>query len=198
VKKSLIVLLVLPILALSACSGSSSSGSSSSGSSGESVQAGAGKTTDCAVQGAPVPVASIPEGPTLDGVTVIADGAKAPLVTVADGAAPVTELGTLEIAAGDGATAKAGDTLTVEYCGIGLASQSIFDSWWVRGEPATLPLDGLIQGWQDGLPGMKVGETRLLVIPGVLGYGPNPPSGSGIEPDETLVFVITLKDVVAS
>ena len=59
-------------------------------------------------------------------------------------------------------------------------------------------LDGLIQGWQDGLPGMKVGETRLLVIPGALGYGPNPPSGSGIEPDETLVFVITLKDVIAS
>jgi peptidylprolyl isomerase len=143
-------------------------------------------------------VTSIPAGPSLDGVTVITDGTKAPIVIVADGAAPVTELGSLEITPGDGVAAKAGDTLTVDYCGIGLASQSIFDSSWVRGEPAVFPLDGLIQGWQDGLPGMKVGETRLLVIPGALGYGPNPPSGSGIEPDETLVFVITLNDVVAS
>ncbi len=190
-KKPLIALIVLPVLALAACSGGSSS-------SGGSVQAGAGKTTDCAVQGAPVPVDSIPEGPTLDGVTVIADGTKAPLVTIADGAAPVTELGTLEIAPGEGSAAKAGDTLTVDYCGIGLSSQSIFDSSWVRGEPATFPLDGLIQGWQDGLPGMMVGETRLLVIPGALGYGPTPPGGSGIEPDETLVFVITLKEIVAA
>lgn len=191
-KKSLIALVLLPVLALSACSGSS--GSSSSG--GDA--AGAGKTSDCAVQAAPTPVTSIPSGPTLDGVTVIADGTAAPLVTVADGAAPVAELGTLEIIPGDGVAAKAGDTLTVDYCGIGLISQAIFDSSWVRGEPAVFPLDGLIQGWQDGLPGMKVGETRLLVIPGALAYGPNPPSGSGIEPDETLAFVITLKDVVSS
>ncbi len=193
-KKSLIALVLLPVLALAACSG----GSGGSSSSGGSAQAGGGKTTDCAVQGPPVAVTSIPAGPTLDGVTVVADGTKAPLVTIADGAAPVTELGSLEVAPGDGAAAKAGDTLTVDYCGIGLSSQTIFDSSWVRGEPATFPLDGLIQGWQDGLPGMKVGETRLLVIPGALGYGPNPPGGSGIEPDETLVFVITLKDVVAS
>jgi len=192
VKKSLIALAVLPVLALSACSSSSGSASSSGGA------AGAGKTSDCAVQAAPTSVTSIPAGPSLDGVTVIADGTKAPLVTVADGAAPVTELGSLEIAPGDGAAAQAGDTLTVDYCGIGLASQSIFDSSWARGEPATFPLDGLIQGWQEGLPGMKVGETRLLVIPGALGYGPTPPQGSGIGPDETLVFVITLKDVVAS
>lgn len=192
-KKSLIALAVLPVLLLSACSGGSESTSSSGGGA-----AGAGKTTDCAVQAAPTPVSSIPDGPTLDGVTVTADGTKAPLVTIADGSAPVTELGSLEIAPGNGAVAKAGDTLTVDYCGIGLASQSLFDSSWARGEPATFPLDGLIQGWQEGLPGMKVGETRLLVIPGALGYGPTPPQGSGIGPDETLVFVITLKDVVTS
>ncbi|MEY4137238.1 MAG: hypothetical protein RL205_1366 [Actinomycetota bacterium] len=189
-KKSLIALVVLPILALTACSGSSGSSSPSA--------SAAGKTTDCAVQGAPTPVATIPAGPTLDGVTVVVEGTKAPQVTVADGAAPVTELGSLEITPGNGTAAKAGDTLTVDYCGIGLSSQTIFDSSWARGEPATFPLDGLIQGWVQGLPGMKVGETRLLVIPGSLGYGPNPPAGSGIEPDETLVFVITLKDVVAS
>lgn len=189
-KKSLIALIALPAIALAGCS---SAASSSGGST-----AGAGKTTDCAVQAAPTAVTSIPDGPTLDGVTVIADGTNAPSVTIVDGAAPVTELGSLEIAPGTGTAAKAGDTLTVDYCGIGLSTQTLFDSSWVRGEPATFPLDGLIQGWVQGLPGMKVGETRLLVIPGALGYGPQPPAGSGIEPDETLVFVITLKDVVAS
>lgn len=192
-KKSLIALVCVPVLALTACSGSSSTGGSSSGGS-----TAAAKTTDCAVQAAPTPVSSVPDGPTLDGVTVVADGTKAPLVTIIDGAAPVTELGSLEITPGDGTAAKAGDTLTVDYCGIGLSTQTMFDSSWVRGEPATFPLDGLIQGWVQGLPGMKVGETRLLVIPGDLGYGPNPPQGAGIEPNETLVFVITLKDVVAS
>jgi len=190
VKKSLIALVAVPVIILTACSGSSSSSGGAT--------SGAGKTIDCAVQAASTPVSSIPAGPTLDGVTVISDGTKAPSVTIVDGAAPVTELGSLEITPGTGAAAKAGDTLTVDYCGIGLSTQTLFDSSWVRGEPATFPLDGLIQGWVQGLPGMKVGETRLLVIPGALGYGPNPPSGSGIEPDETLVFVITLKDVVAS
>ena len=190
-KKSLIALALVPALALAACSGSS-------GSSAGGAVSGAAKTTDCAVQAAPTPVTSIPDGPTLDGVTVIADGTKAPQVTIVDNAPSVAELGSLDIAEGTGAEATLGDTLTVDYCGIGLSTQTLFDSSWVRGEPATFPLDGLIPGWIKGLPRMKVGGTRLLVIPGELGYGPNPPPGSGIEPDETLVFVITLKDILAS
>jgi peptidylprolyl isomerase len=68
----------------------------------------------------------------------------------------------------------------------------MFDASWVRGEPATFPLPNVILGWQEGLVGMQVGGRRLLVIPAELGYGNNPPSGSGIEPGETLIFVVDL------
>jgi peptidylprolyl isomerase len=50
----------------------------------------------------------------------------------------------------------------------------------------------VIQGWQLGLVGMQVGGRRLLVIPAELGYGDNPPPGSGIEAGETLIFVVDL------
>ena len=82
--------------------------------------------------------------------------------------------------------------MTVDYCGVGLDSGAIFDSSWARGQPATFPLDGVILGWQEGIPGMKPGGRRLLIIPGDLAYGPNPPPGSGIGPNETLVFVVDM------
>jgi peptidylprolyl isomerase len=53
-------------------------------------------------------------------------------------------------------------------------------------------LDNVILGWQEGLVGMQVGGRRLLVIPAELGYGNNPPPGSGIEAGETLIFVVDL------
>ena len=53
----------------------------------------------------------------------------------------------------------------------------------------------MITGWQEGLLGMKVGGRRLLVIPGSMGYGATPPQGSGILPNETLVFVVDLTAV---
>jgi peptidylprolyl isomerase len=75
--------------------------------------------------------------------------------------------------------------------GVGQQSGQIFDSSWQRGEPATFPLDGVIQGWQEGLLGMQPGGRRLLVIPGSLAYGEagKPPEIAG---DETLVFVVDL------
>ncbi|MCH9830331.1 MAG: FKBP-type peptidyl-prolyl cis-trans isomerase, partial [Actinomycetia bacterium] len=51
----------------------------------------------------------------------------------------------------------------------------------------------LIEGWTQGVPGMQIGERRLLEIPGSLGYGVNPPGG--IEVDETLIFVIELVSI---
>jgi len=82
--------------------------------------------------------------------------------------------------------------LTADYVGYGAATGQMFDASWVRGEPATFPLAGVILGWQEGLVGMQVGGRRLLVIPAELGYGDNPPPGSGIEPGETLIFVVDL------
>jgi len=65
----------------------------------------------------------------------------------------------------------------------------------VRGEPATFGLNpgGLIEGWVQGVPGMQIGERRLLQIPGDLGYGAN--GTGGIAPNETLIFVVELVDI---
>ena len=105
---------------------------------------------------------------------------------------PVTELGVTDLIVGEGDKVPAGATVTAQYVGYGAATGVMFDASWARGEPATFPLDQVILGWQEGLVGMQVGGRRLLVIPGALGYGENPPPGSGIEPGETLIFVVDL------
>ena len=64
-----------------------------------------------------------------------------------------------------------------------------------RGQPTQFPLDGVIPGWGEGLVGMKVGGRRTLVIPGNLAYGNSPPPSSGIQPNETLVFVVDLVSI---
>ncbi|MSO26766.1 MAG: FKBP-type peptidyl-prolyl cis-trans isomerase [Candidatus Nanopelagicales bacterium] len=137
------------------------------------------------------------EGQELDGVVVQLDPAGVPTVTVAADASPASALGSLDLVAGDGAPVAIGSTVEVNYCGIGLSSRTMFDSSWARGTTASFPLDpgGLIQGWVDGLPGMKVGGERLLLIPGSLAYGASPPQGAGIEPDETLIFVVQIAAV---
>jgi peptidylprolyl isomerase len=109
-----------------------------------------------------------------------------------------TELYTEDLVVGDGAEVTAGSTVTVEYVGI-LPDGTEFDSSWNRPSAATFPLaEGqLIEGWLQGIPGMKVGGTRLLVVPGELAYGPEgrPPE---IGPDQTLVFLVEAVDVEAA
>ncbi len=65
----------------------------------------------------------------------------------------------------------------------------IFDSSYAAGKPATFPLSGVIAGWKQGLPGMKVGGERLLGIPPALAYK-NVQQGPDIAPGETLWFVV--------
>jgi peptidylprolyl isomerase len=65
------------------------------------------------------------------------------------------------------------------------------ESSWDSGRSATFPLSGVIAGWQQGIPGMKEGGRRLLVIPPDLGYGATG-AGGAIGPNETLVFVVDL------
>ena len=152
-------------------------------------------TSDCAVQGGnPTPASVAPTGGiTVSGVTVAQ--AKAPVVTIAPALPAVADVQTKTLVAGKGAGLKSSDVLTFNYCGIGLVSQTQFDSSWANGEPLTSDLAGLIPGWGVGMPGMKLGEQRLLIIPGALGYGPTPPVGSGILPDESLVFVVELVSI---
>ncbi len=106
---------------------------------------------------------------------------------------PPTEMQSTDLTVGDGAVAAPGATVQVHYLGVEFSSGEQFDSSWDRGEPITFPLAGLIQGWQDGIPGMQVGGRRQLVIPPELAYGP---SGGGHRlSGQTLIFVIDLLDV---
>ena len=133
------------------------------------------------------------EGAVVEGeVATTTDVATAPVIAVLEGAVPVTSLVISDVVAGSGSAVAEGATVTVEYCGVGLASGTVFDSSWARGEPATFPLSGVIAGWQDGIPGMQPGGRRLLVIPADLAYGDQPPPGSGIAPGESLIFVVDL------
>jgi peptidylprolyl isomerase len=91
---------------------------------------------------------------------------------------------------GDGTEARAGDEVKVHYVGVEFATGEEFDASWNRGQPIEFPLRGLIQGWQDGIPGMRENGRRQLVIPPHLAYGP-PGSGHRLA-GKTLIFVIDL------
>jgi peptidylprolyl isomerase len=110
---------------------------------------------------------------------------------------PPTELQVEDIVEGKGATAKAGDTVTVQYVGVNFSNGQQFDASWDRGEPFefTLGTGQVIPGWDEGVAGMKAGGRRKLVIPPDLGYGPQGTPDGSIPPNETLVFVIDLEDV---
>lgn len=91
---------------------------------------------------------------------------------------------------GDGATPKATDKVIAHYEGT-LIDGTVFDSSIQRGEPATFPVNGVIQGWQEVLQMMKEGAKWRVVIPGNLAYGPQG-AGEMIGPNETLIFDIEL------
>jgi peptidylprolyl isomerase len=121
--------------------------------------------------------------------------AGAPAVPVKVGPPP-TQLVKEDLKEGTGATVGANDTVTVNYIGVSCSTGKIFDSSYSRGQPATFGLTGVIKGWTDGIPGMKVGGQRLLGIPPDQGYGAqgSPPD---ILPDETLWFVVEIVDTKA-
>jgi peptidylprolyl isomerase len=122
---------------------------------------------------------------------VTGNAGEAPTITPPTGTAPTT-LQTKDIIVGTGTEVQASSTLTVHYTLMTWSNGKLIESSWTGGQPATFPLSGVIAGWQEGLPGAKVGGRRLLVIPPDKGYGPN---GSGpIGPNETLIFVV---DIIA-
>ncbi|MFA6999664.1 MAG: FKBP-type peptidyl-prolyl cis-trans isomerase [Candidatus Paceibacterota bacterium] len=105
----------------------------------------------------------------------------------------VSSLQKIDLVVGTGAEVKAGATVSVHYTGAVAATGAIFQSSKDFGtEPVTFPLSGVIKGWTDGIPGMKIGGTRRLIIPADLAYGANPPSGSGIPANADLVFDVEL------
>ncbi len=106
-----------------------------------------------------------------------------------------TELIVTDEVVGTGDEVTSGATVTAHYVGVSASTGSQFDASWDRGAPISFPLDGVIQGWSQGLLGMRVGGRRNLVIPGHMAYGAHPPPGAGIAPNETLVFTVDLVDV---
>ncbi len=109
---------------------------------------------------------------------------------------PPKDLECVDIVEGDGAVAKAGDQITVQYVGISYDDGKQFDASWDNGQPLPFQLGtgSVIPGWDEGVEGMKVGGRRELIIPPDLAYGAQgqPPT---IKPDATLVFVVDLLDV---
>ena len=119
--------------------------------------------------------------------TVTTNQGEAPTIGAPSGTPPTT-LVTKDIIVGNGAEALPTSTMTVHYTLMAWSTGKVVESSWSSGSPATFPLANVIIGWQQGIPGMKVGGRRLLVIPPDLGYGAQ--GGGPIGPNETLIFVV--------
>jgi peptidylprolyl isomerase len=118
-----------------------------------------------------------------------------PDVTIPDGPPP-GELTIEDLVVGDGTEATAGMQVTVDYVGVSWSSQREFDASWNRNDTFTFGLGAgqVIQGWDQGVQGMKIGGRRRLTIPPDMGYGEFG-AGGVIGPNETLVFVVDLRSV---
>jgi peptidylprolyl isomerase len=115
-----------------------------------------------------------------------------PEIDAPEGPAPTT-LEITDLVVGDGPEAAARSTVNVHYLGVEYETGEEFDSSWNRGQSINFPLANLIAGWQQGIPGMKVGGRRKLVVPPALAYGP---AGGGHRlSGKTLIFVIDLLGV---
>jgi len=102
----------------------------------------------------------------------------------------VDSLQIIDLQEGTGETVKAGDTVTAHYTGALAKDGTIFQSSHDSGQPIAFPLSGVIKGWQDGVPGMKVGGKRRLLIPADQAYGSQ--AQAGIPANSDLVFDIEL------
>ncbi len=107
----------------------------------------------------------------------------------------VTELQVNDLVEGSGDAVEPGATVTCHYTGAIAKTGAVFQSSRDFGKPISFPLSGVIAGWTEGVPGMKVGGKRRLLIPAAKAYGSNPPFGSGIPADADLVFDIELVSI---
>lgn len=108
--------------------------------------------------------------------------------------AKVEKLEVIDTQPGTGAEVKAGGKVTAHYTGAIASTGKIFQSSKDSGQPFTTSLDGVIKGWQEGIPGMKAGGKRRIIIPASLAYGEQSPSAD-IPANSDLVFNIELIDV---
>jgi peptidylprolyl isomerase len=134
----------------------------------------------------------------LPGVTVQGDPKSKPKVQFENGySVDTTQVETL--VKGDGAKVGDQDTVTVDYVGINGRTGEEFDSSWKTGQPATFSLGpGMISGFNKALAGQTVGSRVVAAIPPEDGYGSQGNPQAGIQGDDTLVFVIDIRDATAS
>ena len=118
-----------------------------------------------------------------------------PEVDFPEGDAP-TELVSIDLVEGKGAVAEPGKQVSCHYVGVAHSTGEEFDASWNRGAPLafTVGVGQVIQGWDQGLLGMKEGGRRKITIPPHLGYGDRG-AGAAIKGGETLIFVVDLVKV---
>lgn len=139
---------------------------------------------------------------TAGGSASSADATKVPDTTTIDGKtvplkATPSGLRYYDMKVGTGPSPKTGQTVSVQYTGTLLDGTKFDSSYDHGGRPIDFPIGvgQVIKGWDEGVPTMKVGGKRRLVIPGDLAYGDSPPPGSPITPNATLVFDVELVGV---
>lgn len=118
-----------------------------------------------------------------------------PTISVPDVPAP-TELAIEDLLVGEGQEAVPGMQVNLDYVGVAWSSGQEFDASWNRGQPLSFNLGAgqVIQGWDDGVAGMRVGGRRTITIPPDLGYGAQG-AGGVIGPNETLIFTVDLRSI---
>ena len=173
-----LVLVTAAGLGLAACSSSNSASSTT--------------TTPTTTASAPTtPASTVPIATIADPSPAGTIGTK-PTITVPPGAPP-TQLESKDLIVGTGPAIQAGQQATVQYVGVAYSSGKEFDSSWSRNQPFPFVLGQgqVIAGWDQGVVGMQVGGRRELIIPPSLAYGAQSP-GSGIAPNDTLIFIVDL------
>ncbi|WP_144792309.1 FKBP-type peptidyl-prolyl cis-trans isomerase [Kocuria palustris] len=118
-----------------------------------------------------------------------------PEVDFPEGDAPA-ELVKVDLVEGKGAVAEPGRRVSCHYVGVAHSTGEEFDASWNRGQPLdfTVGVGQVIEGWDQGLLGMRVGGRRRLEIPSSMAYGERG-AGGAIGPNEALIFVVDLVDV---
>lgn len=138
---------------------------------------------------------SLVAGPSVsfNGVTVSGAAGSKPVVLMSDSVATGDGLQIKDVALGDGPVLKAGEKVTVHYVARSTRTKRQFDSSWDRGTPYSYdPTKVVFKTFTDGIAGMRVGGRRIVLVPGPLAFGANPPASFGLRPNESLVYVIDL------
>ena len=144
----------------------------------------------------PVAAQASPSSTSFRGVTVSGATGQEPVVLIGDETETTSSIQVQDVVAGSGPVATASTKVAVQYVARGAKTKKTFDSSWDRGEPfAYDPGSVTFSAFVDGVPGMRVGGRRIVIVPGALAFGATPPPNTGLRPDETVVFVIDLLQV---